>query len=301
MEDVGCFASMVRMLKIITFAILSLTLAVTSQAISKEELVKRQCRSIHLGYAKSVDDPCYAYIDLSVEKSSPGSYFCALGFHMGYIGMQELADGKKVIIFSVWEPNNGEVEKNVPENMRVKLIRKGEGVRSSRFGGEGTGGQSFYDYDWKISEKVSFLVKSIRVNDTTTRYTGYFYNNKAKRWQLMTEFQTLAKGKQLGNGIYSFVEDFRRNHESAKIIRKASYTNAWASADAKAWRPMPKARFTGDSTPSENVDAGQINHGFFLQTGGTTTQTTSKLWSTIETTPAPKKSIKVLPKELTDT
>ena len=297
MEDMACFASIIRMLKTITAAILSLTLAVTSQAISKEELVKRQCRSIHLGYTKSVDDPCYAYIDLSVEKSSPGTYFCALGFHMGHLGMQELANGKKVIIFSVLEHKNGQISKNVPENMRVKLIRKGDDVR---FSSEGSGGQSFYDYDWQIREKVSFLVKSIRVNDTTTRYTGYFYNNKTKGWQLMTEFQTLAKGKQLGNGIYSFVEDFLRNYQSATVVRKASYTNAWASTDAKTWRPMPKARFTGDSTPSKNVDAGQISHGFFLQTGGTTNQATSKLWSTIETTPAQKKSIKVLPKELTD-
>ena len=197
---------------------------------------------------------------------------------MGHLGMQELANGKKVIIFSVLEHKNGRISKNVPENMRVKLIRKGDDVR---FSSEGSGGQSFYDYDWQIREKVSFLVKSIRVNDTTTRYTGYFYNNKTKGWQLMTEFQTLAKGKQLGNGIYSFVEDFLRNYQSATVVRKASYTNAWASTDAKTWRPMPKARFTGDSTPSKNVDAGQISHGFFLQTGGTTNQATSKLWSTI--------------------
>jgi hypothetical protein len=288
------------MLKIITAAILSLTLAVTSQASNKEELVKRQCRSIHLAYTKSVDDPSYAYIDLSVEKSSPGTYFCALGFHMGYIGLQELTDGKKVVIFSVWEPENGQVAKGVPVNLRVKLIRKGESVRTSRFGGEGTGGQSFFDYDWKIGEKVSFLVKSIRVNDTTTRYTGYFYNNKTKSWQLMTEFQTLAKGKQLGNGIYSFVEDFRRNYESSKIIHKANYTNAWASADAKTWLPMPKARFTGDSTPSENVNAGKINHGFFLQTGGSTTQSNTKLWQTMQTNAQHKNSIQVLPNELTE-
>lgn len=288
------------MLKLFTTVILSLTLVVTSQAINKEELAKRQCRSIHLGYTKSVDDPSYAYIDLNVEKSSPGTYFCALGFHMGYLGMQELVDGKKVVIFSVWEPENGQVAKNIPENMRVKLIRKGEGVRTARFGGEGTGSQSFFDYDWQVGEKVSFLVKSIRVNDTTTRYTGYFFNNHTKNWQLMTEFQTLAKGKQLGNGIYSFVEDFRRDYESTKVIRKANYTNAWASADAKSWLPMQTARFTGDSTPSNNVDAGKINHGFFLQTGGSTSQSHTKLWQTMETNPAPKVSIKVLPKELTD-
>lgn len=286
------------MLKTITTALLSLALATSSQAISKEELVKRQCRSIHLGYKKVVNDPSYAYVELAVEKSSPGTYFCALGFHMGYLGMQELSNGKKVVIFSIWEPHHGENPVNVPDDKRAKLIRKGEGVRTARFGNEGTGGQSFFDYDWQIDEKVSFLVKSVKLNDTTTRYSGYFYNNKKKEWQFMTEFQTLAKGKQLGNGIYSFIEDFRRNYKSAKISRRAKFTNGWSSADGKSWKPMLTARFTGDVTPSENVDAGPINNGFFLQTGGETTQKTTKLWATMQTPASDTAKLKPLPKGL---
>ncbi|MFD2157769.1 DUF3472 domain-containing protein [Rubritalea tangerina] len=288
------------MLKTITTAILSLCIISQAQAISGPELAKRQCRSVHLGYKKSVNDPSYAYIDLKVDKSAPGTYFCALGFHMGYLGMQELPNGKKVVIFSIWEPNHGQNPKAVPEDRRTKLIRKGEGVRTGRFGNEGTGGQSFYNYDWKVGESVSFLVKSQRINDAATRYTGYFFNNQSQQWQLMTEFQTLAKGKQLGNGIYSFVEDFRRNYESAKISRRAQYLNAYASADGKTWKPMTNARFTADNTPSENVDAGPVKQGFFLQTGGETTQTTTKLWQGMETNTVPQTAMKPLPKEIQD-
>ena len=285
------------MLKSFTATILSLILTVSTQATNEKELTKQQCRSVHLGYTKAVDDPCYAYIDLSIEKSSPGTYFCALGFHRGYFGAQELIDGKKVVTFSVVQPKSKPTTKNLPEHLRTKLIRKGKGVRIDS---ESDGAKSLFDYDWAIGEKISFLVKSIRVNDTTTRYTGYFYNNKTKHWQLMTEYQTLAEGKQLGNGIYSFIEDIGSNQKSATIIRRANFTNAWASTDGKTWLPMPKARFTGDNTPALNIDAGVTNNGFFLQTGGATTQSNTKLWETMETNIAKDKAIKVLPKELAE-
>lgn len=197
---------------------------------------------------------------------------------MGYIGMQELSNGSKVVIFSIWEPNHGEVAANVPETERAKLLRKGEGVRTGRFGGEGTGGQSFFKYDWQIGEKVKFFVKAKKVSDKITRYTGFFYNNQKKEWQLMTEFQTVAKGKMLGKGLYSFVEDFKRNYESAKVDRIAHFKNAWALSEEGKWNPLNKATFTADPTPSKHIDAGVVENGFFLKTGGNTEMKTTKLW-----------------------
>jgi hypothetical protein len=41
---------------------------------------------------------------------------------------------------------------------------------------------------------------------------------------------------------------------------------------------MLNAKFTGDGTPSTNIDAGPIPNGFFLQTGGDTENKTTKLW-----------------------
>lgn len=287
MQDRWSVASTTVMLKSISSTLLTsaLTLTLSFQAsakISGEELAKRQCRSVHLGYQKVVDDAAAAYVEVAVTESAPGTYFCALGFSKGYLGMQELASGKKVMIFSVWEPNHGQNAKNVPEDQRAKLIRKGEGVRTARFGGEGTGGQSFFDYDWKIGEKVQFFVKAKVMNPTTTRYTGFFYDNNRKQWQLMTEFQTITKGERLGNGLYSFVEDFRRNYESTKITRTANYTNGWAAGKSGDWKPMLNSRFTADPTPSKHIDAGPIAKGFFLKTGGETEMSTSMLWSSMK-------------------
>ena len=49
----------------------------------------------------------------------------------------------------MWDPASGQNPKTVPDEKRVKMLHKGEGVRVGRFGNEGTGGQSFLDFDWK--------------------------------------------------------------------------------------------------------------------------------------------------------
>ena len=78
------------------------------------------------------------------------------------------------------------------------------------FGGEGTGGQSFYDYDWKIGESVRFVVFARPDGPDRTQYAAYIYLPNESRWQHMATFSTLAGGRLL-RGYYSFVEDFLRN------------------------------------------------------------------------------------------
>ena len=69
------------------------------------------------------------------------------------------------------------------------------------------------------------------------------------------------------------MEDFRRNYESAKKVRKASYGNSWAKTVTGKWLPMTQTTFTADGTPSLAINAGKtdaMQHGFFMQTGGET-------------------------------
>lgn len=250
-------------------------LAFSAAAIEPEELAKRQARSVHLWYPQA-QDSAWVYMEVEAQESSPGTYFCALGFEKGYMGMQELADGKKVVIFSVWEPDHGEVADSVPEDQRAKLLTKGDGVRTARFGGEGTGGQSFFDYDWQIGETMRFLVSAEPVGDHATVFTGRFYDNKREEWQLMTQFRTITDGIRF-RGVYSFVEDFRRNYESAKARRNAHYNNGWAwSVDGEA-TALTQSRFTADKNPALSIDAGSLAGGFFLATGGDTQMKTTQL------------------------
>jgi hypothetical protein len=238
-------------------------------------------RSVHLSYP--APDANLFYNEVTVDESVPGTYFCAAGFAHGYFGMQELGNGKKVVIFSIWEPGKQDDPKAVPADRRVELLAKGEGVRDGRFGGEGTGGQSFYDYAWKAGETCRFLVRAVPEEQKTT-FSAYFYVNPEKRWQHMATFRTLTKGSYL-KGYYSFVEDFRRDGQSFNQRHSARYGNGWVQTVAGEWLPLTKAYFTGDNTTlTDNVDAGVSNGRFYLRTGGET-KNTLPLRSLIERAP----------------
>ena len=256
---------------------------------------QRACRSVHLWYAGP--EAVAFYNEVTVEKSAPGTYFMACGFGGGYFGIQELGNGKKVVLFSVWEPNPGNNPNAVEEDRRVKLISKGEGVRAGRFGGEGTGGQSFFDCDWKVGEKYRLLVMAEAEPDgKRTRYSGYFFVPDKNAWQHLATFSTIAEGKLL-RGFYSFVEDFRRDGDSATRQRSALFSNGWVKSREGQWAALTRARFTADKNPATNVDAGVDNAAFFLRTGGETHNDHVTLGQNMDRMPA---DIPQLPASATD-
>jgi hypothetical protein len=69
------------------------------------------------------------------------------------------------------------------------------------------------------------------------------------------------------------------------------------------WTPASKARFTGDSNPVMNINAGKVaDHPgrFFLVTGGDTTNTDTPLWKTMEWEGLEKQAAPADVVELTD-
>ena len=239
------------------------------------------CRSVHLQYPGP--EGIAFYNEVTVEQSARGTYFMACGFDKGYFGMQELGDGKKVVLFSVWDPGQQNDPKSVASDRQVKIIDQGEGVRVKRFGGEGTGAQSFLDYDWKIGETCRFFIKAT-IDGDHTAYAAYFCPQAAKEWKHLATFSTFS-GKAM-HGFYSFVEDFRRNRVSATEVRRARYGNGWVQRADHQWVALTRARFTADSNPVTNIDAGKEGAEFFLATGGNTTNDHAKLDETIDR-PAP--------------
>lgn len=119
-------------------------------SFADEKLAGIACRSVHLAF--NAPESVAFYNEVTVEKSAEGTYFCVCGFNQGYFGIQEQTKGKKVVIFSVWDPGQQDDPKTVAEDRRVKLISKDAEVRTGRFGNEGTGGQSFLDLDWSVGE-----------------------------------------------------------------------------------------------------------------------------------------------------
>ena len=231
----------------------------------------RAARSVHLWY--KAPDSALFYNEMTVEKSYPGSYFMACGFNHGYFGIQELNDrGDKVVIFSVWDPGKQNNPNSVEQDRMVKVLHEGKDVRVSRFGGEGTGGKSMFDYQWKIGQTYKFCIKATIEGDRTA-YAAYFYLNEENSWKHLATFATITGGEHL-KGYYSFVEDFRRNYTSAENSRRASYGNGWVKTPEGQWIALTEATFTADRTPTLNIDAGIENNRFFLITGGDTKNNT---------------------------
>jgi hypothetical protein len=196
----------------------------------------------------------------------------ACGWSGGYFGIQELRDGNKVAIFSVWDPTKGDDPKAVKAEERVEVLHEGAGVRIKRFGGEGTGGQCMTDFPWAIGETVRFLVRAEAQGPDKTAYSGWIYDPRAGAWRHLVTFRTRSAGKLL-RGLYSFVEDFRRDTRSADEIRRAQFFNGWAKPAAGNWQPVTQARFTASRAEWEardNINAGVRDQRFFLATGGDT-------------------------------
>ena len=251
-------------------------------AKADERLEGIACRSVHLGYP---GEPGAAfYNEVVVRESAPGTYFMVCGWDKGYYGIQELANGKKLLIFSVWDSESDDPDAQKAE-ARTKLLHQDEKLRVKRFGGEGSGGQSFYDYDWKVGETYRFMVSS-KVDGDRTEYTGWFFHPEEKSWKKLVTFSTITGGKDLG-GYYSFIEDFRRDRVSATRARRAEFSNAWLRTAAGKPVPLTKARFTADRNPVTNIDAFAKDGRFTLATGGETKNHHAKLREIMELPPDP--------------
>ena len=243
---------------------LATAIAVTSLSHADEKLKGIACRSVHLGYPAPVGVAFYN--EVTVEQSAEGTYFMVCGWDKGYFGMQELANGKKLVLFSVWDPGEQNDPNTVKDEQRVKQLHKDEQVRVGRFGNEGTGGQSFFDYDWKVGETYRFFVTA-KAADKRTEYAGHFFVPEKNEWKHLVTFST-PTGGTLMNGYYSFIEDFRRNKVSTTKTRRARFGNGWLKPAEGEWQPLTKARFTADANPVTNIDAGIDSNRFFLATGG---------------------------------
>ncbi len=272
----------VRISGLTVLAVLCSLRVVAAESIGGE-VAARAARSVHLKWTTpattGATESAAFYLEMAVEQTTPGSYFMACGWSGGYFGIQEVRDGKKVVIFSVWDPTKGDDPKAVKPEERVELLHEGEGVRIRRFGGEGTGGQCMADFPWAVGETVRFLVRAERheaagVAGGKTAYAGWVFDPQKKAWRHLVTFRTRNEGKLL-RGLYSFVEDFRRDTKSVDDVRRARFGGGWVRSAAGVWTPLTEARFTASRANWEardtiNAGVGAEGKMFFLATGGAT-------------------------------
>ena len=229
-------------------------------AKSGEEQAARQARSVHLQYRKWNAPAQVLYIEATPEQSAP--------------------------IFSIWEPShphakNTNDEKSVHETNRTQLLYQGENVHIQRFGGEGTGGKSMIPLKWELNKPVCMAVSAEPNGESRSAYTCWIWDDSKADWFRMATFSTLfSNGKHELNSAYSFVEDFRRNIKSKDAVRKARFSRLWAY-NGSIWTACANAAFTADNNTLTTIDAGATENGFWLATGGTTTNATTQLLESI--------------------
>lgn len=234
----------------------------------------RRGPSVHMNYTLPRDKNCewfYNEVTVPQEGEVMHSYYMAAGFGEGYFGMQYNSDSERRILFSVWSPFETQDPRNIPEDQRIRLLRRGKDVHIGEFGHEGSGGQSFLKYPWKAGNTYPFLMHVRPDGQGNTIYTAYFYATDDKEWRLIAEFlrpHTNTWYKQ----AHSFLENF--SPEQGYLTRSVRFTNQWVrTADGQWLRPLG-VTFSNDNTAEAGVRldyAGGLTKdgdALFLKMGG---------------------------------
>ncbi len=230
----------------------------------------RRGPSCHINYSiPSNGDVSYYYNEITVPtgQDKVGSYFMANGFGEGYFGVQVNSESERRILFSVWSPFHTDDPNSIPDEQKIKLLKKGKEVHTGEFGNEGSGGQSYRKYQWKAGQTYKFLLKGVPDGKGNTDYTAWFFEPEQKAWSLIASFKRPKTNTYLKR-FHSFLENFIP--EQGYQGRQVQFKNQWVY-DGQ-WKAVQSASFSVDNTyrAHQRVDAigGLTTEGYFLQNGG---------------------------------
>jgi hypothetical protein len=211
------------------------------------------------------------YNEMTIPKGKDpiGSYFMANGFKEGYFGIQVNSQQERRILFSVWSPFPTDNPKEIPENQKIKLLKKGENVYTGEFGNEGSGGQSYLVYPWQSGITYQFLTSIEPDGLGNTTYTSYFKDPANPQWKLIASFlrpQTNTWYTRPHSFLENFIDDL------GYLNREVRYQNQWMADDNGNWTALNKAKFTGDDIARRlyrlDADGGIKGGYFYLSNGG---------------------------------
>jgi hypothetical protein len=232
----------------------------------------RRGPSVHLNFpfADSIKaEWFYNEITVPVGQDVIGSYYMANGFAEGYFGIQVNSASERRILFSVWSPFQTADPKSIPEDMRILMLRKAEGVYTGEFGNEGSGGQSYLRYNWRAGNTYKFLLNGCPDQKGNTIYTAFFFAPEKGEWMLIASFQRPKTNTYLRR-FHSFLENFIP--EQGDKERRALFGNQWIRDTNGNWIELKKAGFTYDNTAAKGFRmdyAGGVENGqFFLKNCG---------------------------------
>lgn len=233
----------------------------------------RRGPSVHINYDQSsfAGNAEWFYNEVTIpEGYDPvGSYFMAAGFGEGYFGIQVNSPTERRILFSVWSPFKTDDPKQIPEDKKILLLKKGQDVHAGEFGNEGSGGQSYLRYTWKAGNTYRFLLHAKPQDNNRTIYTAYFYAPEQNKWMLIASFSRPQTHTYLKH-LHSFLENF--DPSMGAVTRKAYYGNQWIIDSIGNKQPITKMTFTYDATAKkgyrQDYEGGVENDRFFLHNCG---------------------------------
>lgn len=233
----------------------------------------RRGPSVHLRYLlpPNVKQVEYFYNEITIPEGNDiqGSYFMANGFSDGYFGIQVNSSTERRVLFSVWSPFKTDNPRDMPEEYRIKLLKKGPDVVTKEFGNEGSGGQSFMRFYWKSGNTYRFLLKGNPSSESTTDYTAWFYAPETGEWSLIASFRRPHTSNYL-TSLYSFLENFIP--ETGYLTRKGYYTNQWICDKSGTWHELTEVKFTADATARKgsrlDYSGGAEGNAFYLRNCG---------------------------------
>ncbi|MBE9586394.1 DUF3472 domain-containing protein [Mucilaginibacter sp. JRF] len=264
----------------------------------------RRGPSVHLNYSlpdemKTGASWFYNEVSSPIGMDKIGSYFMANGFSVGYFGMQVNSATERRILFSVWSPEETDDPASIPEEKRIKLIKKGTGVHTGEFGNEGSGGQSYLVYPWKAGATYCFLLHAEPDSSSnSTIFTAWFKAKTDKLWHLIAGFKR-PQTNTLLKSLHSFAENFEPDHGDE--TRKAEYGNQWIADINGRWTEITQASFSADNTARKayrvDYSGGVGNNKFYLRNCGFFSDVTpiGQLFKRTATKAAPDIGLKKLP------
>lgn len=228
----------------------------------------RRGASMHWFYTPPTGNVEYFYNEVLVkpEDAVNSSYYMMNGFAEGYMGIQQVTSGEHKVLFSVWSPYTTDNPADIPEEKRVKLLRKGKDVTVGEFGNEGSGGQSWLNYNWKAGTVYKALVQVKPDDNGNTIYTAYFWADGT--WRLIASFLR-PDTHTYYNAAHSFLENFDPGNSITP--RSVLFKNQWMYLASGQWVEVVRANFSCDDTGrlgmrydySGYVD--EENNGFVLK------------------------------------
>nr|MBI1229091.1 DUF3472 domain-containing protein [Cytophagales bacterium] len=232
----------------------------------------RRGPSVHLSFTVPIEGNFkWFYNEMTIpEGADPeGSYFMANGFAEGYFGIQVNSSTERRVLFSVWSPFATDNPNAIPEDQKIKLLKKGEGVYTGEFGNEGSGGQSYLRYTWKAGTTYRFLNSVEPDGNGNTIYTAYFFAPEVGEWLLIASFLR-PKTDTWYKRPHSFLENFIP--EAGRLSRSVYYDNQWMADAEGNWVELTEAKFTCDDIARrgyrKDFAGGGDSGKFYLKNGG---------------------------------